>query len=312
MMLDIVPLVDRLVPGLLKDGRGSVVCVCTTRPKYLVFDGEGSHPKCVVEFGTAARLTRTDRIMNQLGARIAGTVPASLYCGPIHNGTSVHIQAGVPGAPWFRVSDGITTREEWRALLTRAVAAMRRLHDATRRVPAWNGSITLGTELRRQAAQSERDDTPLSKAVLRRIDQWSPLLNAVGPVRVFWQHGDFSLNNLLVSPDSIAVIDFEEFGGTHMPLHDAFGLALSVPLSQSGRCPLSIPECVTECVERARSNERVASAHVPALLMHHLLWRINQCHGLERRSRLRDILLRWTDQLADAPETFFGPTATSY
>ena len=53
-----------------------------------------------------------------------------------------------------------------------------------------------------------------------------------------------SLNNLLVSETAVSVIDFDEFGGTLVPLHDAFGLALSVPLSQSDSCPLSFAECV--------------------------------------------------------------------
>jgi hypothetical protein len=38
--------------------------------------------------------------------------------------------------------------------------------------------------------------------------------------------------------------------------------------------------------------------------MHHLLWRINQCHGLERRGALRHILLGWADELAAAPKRF--------
>ena len=42
-------------------------------------------------------------------------------------------------------------------------------------------------------------------------------------------------------------------------------------------------------------------SHLPALLMHHLLWRINQCHGLERRAALKRTLLGWVDQLAAAP-----------
>ena len=35
--------------------------------------------------------------------------------------------------------------------------------------------------------------------------------------------------------------------------------------------------------------------------MHHLLWRINQCHGLERRAALKRILLGWVVDLVEAP-----------
>jgi hypothetical protein len=40
--------------------------------------------------------------------------------------------------------------------------------------------------------------------------------------------------------------------------------------------------------------------------MHHLLWRINQCHGLERRAALRQILVGWAGDLAAAPQHFLG------
>jgi hypothetical protein len=104
----------------------------------------------------------------------------------------------------------------------------------------------------------------------------------------------------------VSVIDFDEFGGTLVPLHDAFGLALSVPLSQNENCPMALADCIAQCVEPARQDEGVSAAHLPALLMHHLLWRINQCHGLERRAALRHILLGWADDLAASPETFLG------
>jgi hypothetical protein len=48
---------------------------------------------------------------------------------------------------------------------------------------------------------------------------------------------------------------------------------------------------------------------MPALLMHHLLWRVNQCDGLERREPLRRALLRWTEELAANPEAFLGELA---
>ena len=103
MMLDVAALVDRLLPGLLHGDARSVACICTTRPKYLVFDDDEAHPRCVVEFGEGDRLCRTDRVLKELGARINGTVPASLFCGSVHNGTSVHIQAGLPGVPLRKV-----------------------------------------------------------------------------------------------------------------------------------------------------------------------------------------------------------------
>ncbi len=311
-MQDIVSLVDHLVPGLLQGPRPSVACVCTTRPKYLVFDGDSTRPACVVEFGDELRLTRTDQILSRLQSRMPrGSVPVSLCCTEFQDGRYVHIQEGLGGVPWFRLTDNLKTPAAWRAFLGRAVAVMHRLHEATRAMPAWTGTVDVAAELQRQAAMCRRSGTPLADQVFRRVDEWSQALrDGVGSIPVWWQHGDFSLNNLLVSADSVAIIDFEEFGGTHVPLSDGFGLALSVPLSQDGRCPLSIRECLAECVEQARLDEGIEAAYLPSLLMHHLLWRINQCHGIDRRSRLRDILLGWARELADSPGLFFEDLTT--
>jgi hypothetical protein len=182
------------------------------------------------------------------------------------------------------------------------------LHAATRHVEAWTGYLHVGAELDRQAALCERNGGTLSARVLDRVREWSASVDVTSARHGCWQHGDFSLNNLLVGSDSLAIIDFDEFGGTLVPLHDAFGLALSVRLSQAD-CPLSPQECISLGVTPARFDEGVTVADLPPLLMHHLLWRINQCHGLERRAALRGTLLEWVDQLVDAPQMFFGPSA---
>jgi Phosphotransferase enzyme family len=301
LMLEIVSLVDRLAPGLVQREDASVACVCTTRPKYLVFNRRSKQPACVVEFGPAERLVRVDGILSELHPRFPSGVARPICCTSWHNGTYVQIQEGLGGMPWFRLSDALASANDWRAMLDRAVKAMLRLHAATREVPAWTGSVLAGAELRRQASLCNRDARLLSEPVLDRIRGWSRKLDAAGPMRSCWQHGDFSLNNLLVSEMTVSVIDFDEFGGTLVPLHDAFGLALSVRLSQSDSCPLSFAECIAQCVEPARQDERVAASHLPALLMHHLLCRINQCHGLERRAPLKRILLGWVVDLAEAP-----------
>jgi hypothetical protein len=300
----VISLVDQLVPGLLQRD-ASVACVCTTRPKYLVFNEKARQPACVVEFGPPERLMRVDEILSELHPRFPGGVARPLCCTPWRNGTYVQIHEGLSGMPWFRLSDGLAAADDWRALIDRAVTAMLRLHAATRDVPNWGGRVLAGAELRRQATLCSQDGSLLSDRVLQRVREWSHKLDAAGPMTSFWQHGDFSLNNLLVSAETVSVIDFDEFGGTLAPLHDAFGLALSVPLSQS-RCPLSLAECITLSVEPARQNEGIDAAYLPALLMHHLLWRINQCRGLERRTPLRHILLAWVADLADAPETFLS------
>jgi phosphotransferase family enzyme len=305
-MLAAVPAVRQLLPGLLRDEHPSVACVYTTRPKYLIFDGSADQPACVVEFGETERLAAVEKVLDELSPRLPKTVPASLRCAHWNAGTSVHVQQGLPGTPWFRLSDQVTTRDEWIALLDRASQVLVSFHAAVREVPAWVGLVYPGAELRRQAMLSRFRGVTLSERVLQRIDEWSAAADRDGALRGCCQHGDFSLNNLLVSPQSMAIIDFDEFGRTRVPLHDVFGLALSVRLSQGDRCQLTTRECISRCVAASVADEEVPAAAMPALFLHHLLWRVNQCDGLQRREPLRRALIGWAEELAVSPAAFLG------
>ena len=304
-----VPAVRQLLPGLLHDEHPSVACVYTTRPRYLVFDGSADQPACVVEFGDTGRLVAVEKVLAELSPRLPRTVPATLRCAHWSEGTSVHVQQGLPGTPWFRLSDQVNTRDEWITLLDRASRVLGSSHHAVREVPAWTGLVYPGLELRRQAMLSRFRGVALSERVLERVDEWSIDADRGGALRGCCQHGDFSLNNLLVSPESIAIIDFDEFGRTRVPLHDVFGLALSVRLSQGDRCRLTARECIAQCVTASRADEEAPREAMPALLMHHLLWRVNQCDGLVRREPLRRALLRWAEELAAEPDSFMGELA---
>jgi hypothetical protein len=91
VLIDVVPVVRQLVPGLLRHSKPSVACVLTTHQKYLVFDADASHPACVVEIGDEKRLRRIDRILTSLHARCPREVPQSLACASWGPGTVVHI-----------------------------------------------------------------------------------------------------------------------------------------------------------------------------------------------------------------------------
>ena len=107
----------------------------------------------------------------------------------------------------------------------------------------------------------------------------------------------------------VRLMKYVEFMKKVVPLHDAFGLALSVTLSQGSDCTLPRQECIRACVKTAIADEAIEPGCVPALLLHHLLWRVNQCHGLPRRAPLRQTLLAWIEQLAVTPHTFLGQLA---
>ena len=86
-MLEIVSVVEQLAPGLVQRDNASVACVCTTRPKYLVFNRKSKQPACVVEFGPAERLVRVDGILSELHPRFPSGVARPIVCTSWHNGT---------------------------------------------------------------------------------------------------------------------------------------------------------------------------------------------------------------------------------
>ena len=247
LLVDVFPVVQDLAPGVLTRGRPSVACICTTRDKYLVFDGDATRPACVVEFGDKARLGREHAILRELHGRCPGIVPRPLAFAPWTEGVAVHVVEGLAGLPWFRLAETLPTPADWLSLLDRAVAVMQRLHAAISAVPGWAGTVDVGLALTDQVRQARGHGT-LAPLLLGQVEVCANRLGGLPPVPAVWQHGDFSLNNLMVSPDSMTVIDFEEFGLTRMPLHDALGLALSFQLSQDGRCPIGLAECVDRCL----------------------------------------------------------------
>jgi hypothetical protein len=293
VIADVVAVVNDAAPGLLASRRPSVVAVRTTHPKYLVFDGDPARPACVVEFGDRLRLTRRHHVLEELHSLLPDAVPASLCCRPCTSDIYAHIVAGVDGVPWFRLADGLSTPAGWRSVLDRAVSAMRRFHHAVQKVPQWRSEVSVAYALTGQLRRCLSEGGGLPRDVVDGV--WSTIATTpVSLVPGFWQHGDFSLNNLMMTPQGAVIIDFDEFGRTAVPLHDAFGLAFSFPLSQPGQCPITVTECISACVEGYVDPFVGDASIVRPLLLHHLLWRINECDAhptrAPLRSRLSDVL----------------------
>src|SRR4051812_20811595 len=114
MMLEVVPAVRRLLPGLFTGARPTVACVCTTRPKYLVFDADAMQPTCIVEFGDSERLLRTERILSELAVRLPRRVAAPLACAVWRDGTYLHVHEGLQGGASFRLGEPRAGEAAWR------------------------------------------------------------------------------------------------------------------------------------------------------------------------------------------------------
>jgi hypothetical protein len=302
MMLDVPCLVRDLVPRAPSIGEMTVACVHTTRPKYLVFAGHAQRPAYVVQFGRGEDLQRTHRALLRLHARVGHAVPESLVCTSLGDGGYVHIQAGLAGLPWFRVADRCRDRTDWLDLLRRSLAVLARLQAGIAGVPEWTGAVHPGRELRERVAASSE----VHAAGLARAARWADALERLGQVPGACRHGDFSVNNLLIGDSEIGIIDFDEFGETMMPLHDEIGLALSLPLSQHGICPLSVRECLRVCLEHAVARGAADPGSLPGLVLHHLLWRIDRCRAWPTRAAVQATLTRYVSELIADPASILG------
>lgn len=306
MILEIPNLVTRLVPGLFKGQRVSTACVRTTRPKFLVFGRESDKPVCVVQFGPEEELKRVHEILCRLHSRLPNVVADSLVCMPWKNGSWVQIQTGLPGMPWFRLTGAYRSRGAWAELRSRALAVLARVHAAVQEVPEWAKQVCPAEELQEQAALYVERDGVLSPRAQDAVREWSESLEALAGMSSFWQHGDFCLNNLLVSADHLALIDFEEFGATCMPLQDQMGLALSVnALRQEAGVEVPRAEDLRKCLGPAQVYSPLEQEHLPGLFLYHLLWRTNQCHGWPTRARNRNSLGALIELFVENPDSFF-------
>jgi hypothetical protein len=307
MLLEIPHLVRDLLPGAQPISPMSVACVHTTRPKYLVFASDRSRPAYVVQFGPEEQMERTHRALSRLHARVSDAVPESLVCASAGGDEYVHIQTGLAGLPWFRIADRCRSRADWLELLNRSLAVLSRLQDAIADVAEWKSTVRPGRELRARVQASREIDG----AAASRAAQWAHALDRLGDVQAAYCHGDFSINNLLIGDAEIGIIDFDEFGDTMMPLHDEIGLALSLPLSQHGVCPLSVSECLQTCLVHAVGRGAALRDAVPGLLLHHLLWRIDRCREWPARAGLQATLTRYMGELLTDPPAILGRTFPS-
>ena len=235
MILEIADLVARhcRLPGLTARHL-RVAFLKTTEPTFLIFVAHQAHPLFVVKVGDPgtleARSARSARLYSLLPNAIAR--PVGVF--PLDDGRAILVQDGLPGVPWFRLGDRYKTAADWRLLRTRAIAQLQEFHAAVATQPEWVAEARpLDAELRAMAGRLDEELASLGDGVPALVASVSSEFAALGPVRGVWQHGDFTLNNLLVDEHRLGVVDLDDFGKWRAPFVDAFALAHSVHLRAS-------------------------------------------------------------------------------
>jgi hypothetical protein len=272
----------------VKGARVSVAAIQTSQPKYLIFGDDSQRPLCVVQFGERAELERVYGVLRMLHPLLPDTVPAPFACEQWRGKVYVFVQGGLDGLPWFELQRRCQSSSEWLRLERCALAGLRELQNAVRAVTApltLNPANELRDVLRRVLEQGISLSDGLVAAVEGAADDLLPL----GNMRCWAQHGDYSLNNVLLGArDKIRIIDFEEFGLTCMPMQDEIGLAVSM----AALAPASCSKVPLDAYLREISPDRPTFSHTQdaALVMYYLLWRISLTHGVPRRAASREWL----------------------
>jgi|GEM_PF-5045572 len=308
MIVDIPELVSRLMPGLLGNAPVSVASVWTAQPKYLVFGDDHERPACVIQVGPRLDLERLHSVLTRLHGLLPDVVAEPLFCGPAPWGGCdyVQIQTGLQATPWFRLTSLHRSSSGWARLRERALATLLRFHIAVSDVPDWFDWIHPGDELRRESTLCVAHGTSFSSRAEDCIASSADRLDRLGSIRSHWQHGDYCLNNLIISRSGIGIFDLDEFGLTCMPLHDQIGLAHSVTdLAPGGSEPGALQTNLEACLQ-ALPDWIDPSMHCGGFYLHHLLWRINRCHGKPTRERTRHFLESTLESFASSPLTHFS------
>jgi len=282
MILEVMDFV-RCVPVDPTLGRKTtLVRVETTNPVYLVFDETQDSPRLVVRVGDRGQLVHEHDVLERLHQRVPDLVARSLYLASWKDDRWVHVQTGLPGTPWFRLQASLRSLHDWLPLRDRALVALRELHRAIRQDPSWREErVDPAAELDGQVGRAGPRISRLKSAVTTA----ERTLAGLKPLTWYVQHGDFCINNLIFDTSGARVIDFEEFGLTAVPLHDEFGLGLSLwDLMPAGGDSLADQlGCVLH--EPLARNPWLAD-HLEGLFLHHLLWRVSRCRAEPGRAAM--------------------------
>ncbi len=256
MIPDLQALLERA--GLCEDASAdeySLACPYYTTPMYLIFHPRQSHPVYVMKTGDHEKLTRVFESSKWLYGKVPETIPEPVSLLPLNDDVWAFVQRGLPGDPWLRVIGEHNTTRSCLRLRDSAFGVMTRFHDVVRTNADWKKRYSIGEDFDRVCHKIEQG-TELSSPVARFKDRVKWILNDMGDVDSFWQHGDFVINNLIFSKDHIGVIDLDDFGECSAPFLDNFALAFSINSLASMNCDWhSLDDDVRACIPETSYSE---------------------------------------------------------
>lgn len=279
-------------PGVLRGAGVSVVRIRTTQPVVLFFNPGETIPACAAQRGDSEGFATTHGILARISSRDPGLVAEPLGCVNDDSGMTWGVVRGLPGWPWFALPARYPGTPGLEAVTRIGLATVRRFRDAVSAYDLWRSAVSprarLEDELRAIKASHPALFASIQESTRHR---WLSALDGLDGISWHKQHGDFCLNNLLIDDGTAAIVDFEEFGLTTMPLHDEFSLAFSLyEFSERLNLHRGLQGLLRLCIEELPLGGTLKNEALEALLAHHLFWRLNQCSSRPTRAQMAERL----------------------
>lgn len=304
--MDYVKEIVAQVVGDASPADWSSACLATTNPVYLLFSSTQSLPAYVVRVTSSAQGCTHD--IGVLLHKATGDLVPTPIAMVQQDGKRFSIQRGVPGAPWFQIAQHYATTAQWSHLKTLAIDALQEFH---RRIgcalPEERQLIRPDEELVLAYQAFRQINGVVPSGLEARVNDCKMALESLGEIRGVPQHGDFSLNNLIIQEDplQVTIIDFEDFGITQMPLYDEFTLALSFTSAAPNALKVELHQELSSSIKASSASTGYNRKVIEGLFLFHLLTRLGHWSLGIKRQPYRLWLLSLLDIFLDNPETLF-------
>lgn len=263
------------------------ISVCCTSPTLLAFEPEKTFPVFALRIGREVDLQKTWQRLCELYELMPGRVAQPIALKRLSNNRWILVQSGLPGIPWFALASCIKHR----------ILAVDVIDRSIETLQTFQAAVQSRTKFRKNCAPSEPFFELLEKvnsarlgidaSTLKSLEDFGRILETLGTLDCDWQHGDFCVNNLIFDEQLTYLIDFDEFGDTCTPLHDAVGLAFSLSeYLQEAEFWNILKRCIRETPYHTFDRTQVH-----ALVLNHLLYCLQKTIGVVRRKKRQGELM---------------------
>jgi len=190
------------------------------------------------------------------------------------NADGYFIEEGVEGDPWFQIKSKLKSLDDWNKLNLACISAIDDFHIKISKNPKWNANINLGDELTQIYQNIKLTGNEVNQSLGNLVIRYSDQLRKLGDMNINYQHGDYSINNVMVNNSKVIIIDLEDFGRVSFPLFDEISYAISIyiqmPSDIQPNLWLLIDECCHLKVKRIGYDRQIINSAVLFTLMFRL------------------------------------------